>query len=361
MSDLIERLIRPEILDLASYHVQDNPCKVKLDAMENPHTLPSELVDKWLKILQSAPLNLYPDPKATVLSASLKKAMQVPESMDILLGNGSDELIQIILMSLAKPGAKVLSLDPSFVMFEMIAKFVGMKYIKVPLGQDFSLPTADILRIIAEQQPAVIFIANPNNPTGNLFERQAIENVIQAASGLVVVDEAYFSFTSERFMQDLLKYSDNLLVMRTVSKLGLAGLRLGMLAGNTKWIEQFNKVRLPYNINILTQLSVTFMLENKLVLDEQSAQIVQDRKSLFTNLEKLEGVKPYPSEANFILFKVLNKTADRIHTGLIKQGVLIKNMNSVRCLELKDCLRVSVGTKSENDIFLAALRAELEV
>jgi len=355
--DLIDKLVRPAILNLAPYHVPDTASAIKLDAMENPHSLPDEIIKAWLSNLASAKLNLYPDPKAQALSLELKDKMRMSDSLDLLLGNGSDELIQMILMTIAKPGAKVLSIDPTFVMYEMIAKFVGIEYIKVGLASDFGLDEDLLLKAIAKESPAVIFIANPNNPTGNLFKRQAIEKVIKAAPGLVVVDEAYFSFCKENFLPDLLKYPEKLLVMRTVSKLGLAGLRLGLLVGHHDWLKEFDKVRLPYNINVLTQLSGKFFLQHKEVLDKQASKIVQNREKLCTSLKAIPGIVPYPAEANFIMFKTPRGGAGEIHTRLIEQNILIKNLDNSANPRLQDCLRVSMGTEHENEIFIAALES----
>jgi len=356
MQDLINTLIRAEILGLSAYHVQDNKGQIKLDAMENPYSLPAGLVEKWLEVLRTARLNLYPDPAAKELNLKLKSTMQVPNGFELLLGNGSDELIQIMLLALAKPGAKVLSLEPTFVMYEMIARFCGLQYIKVELDSDLTINENILLQAVGKHKPEIIFIANPNNPSGNLFNREVLERVLQEAPGLVIIDEAYFSFTDESFMQDLEKYPDKLLIMRTVSKLGLAGLRLGLLAGHPDWIQEFNKVRLPYNINVLTQISAAFFLKHYAVFESQSQQIINERQSLFSQLDALEAITAYCSEANFILFKVPQGQADRIHTELINKGILIKNLNGSYNKKLKDCLRVTVGTEEENTIFLGALK-----
>ena len=257
MSDTIDKLVthwvRPEIRELSAYHVQPAAGLIKLDAMENPYTWPAELRAEWLALLRGTDVNRYPDPGARALSERLVEAMDVPAGMRVLLGNGSDELIQMIAMSLAGPSRSVLSVDPGFVMYRMIATFCGMRYVGVPLaGDDFGLDLPAVLQAMETYEPAVVFLAYPNNPTANLFDAGAVVEIIRAAPGLVVVDEAYAPFTDASFMPRLGEF-DNLVVMRTVSKMGLAGLRLGLLAGPAAWLDEFDKVRLPYNINVLTQ------------------------------------------------------------------------------------------------------------
>lgn len=349
-NDLILRLIRPEIRELKAYHVPDASGLIKLDAMENPYTWPEALKQEWLKFLHDVPINRYPDPTAQVLRAQLKDSLGVPNGMEVLLGNGSDELIQLILMGVARPGAVVLAPQPTFVMYQMIATFVGMQFVGVPLANDFALDLEAMRAAIKTHRPAVVFLAYPNNPTGNLFDAQAIETLLRESPGLVVVDEAYHAFAQQSFMDRLGKY-DNLLVMRTLSKQGLAGLRLGILAGDPAWLAEFDKLRLPYNINSLTQASAAFALRHKAVLDDQAARLRQERERLFKSLNALAGVQVWPSAANFILFRVTTP-APTVFEGLRQRGVLIKNLDGM----IPGCLRVTVGTPQENDAFLAALR-----
>jgi len=353
----IARLIRPEIRALKAYHVPDATGMVKLDAMENPYSWSPALRREWQDVLQSVALNRYPDPDARALRRRLRAALAVPDGMELLLGNGSDELIQIILMAVSKPGAVALAPTPTFVMYEMIATFTGMKFAGVPLAPDFSLDMPAMLEGIAAHRPAVVFLAYPNNPTGNLFARGDIERLLEKAPGLVVLDEAYHAFAGDSFMDRLGGY-DNLLVMRTLSKQGLAGLRLGVLAGPPAWLVEFNKVRLPYNTGILTQASAEFALAHLALLDEQAARICADREKLYRSLASLPGVHAWPSKTNFILFRTDRRDAGQVFEGLRARGVLIKNLNSAGGA-LKSCLRVTIGTPEENDLFLRALEAAL--
>ncbi len=358
MDGRVERWVRPEIRALNAYHVPDPGRLIKLDAMENPYTWPAYLRGEWLEMLQCVPMNRYPDPGAAELKAQMRQAFDIPAEMALLLGNGSDELIQLIAMAVQGPGRSVLAPEPSFSMYKMIATFVGMDYVGVPLrADDFSLDMAAMLAAIESHQPAVIFLAYPNNPTGNLFDEKDVEAILKAAQGIVVLDEAYTSFADGSFMSRLGEF-DNLLVMRTVSKMGLAGLRLGLLAGPAAWLGEFDKLRLPYNINVLTQASARLALTYVDIFEQQTAQIRKDREKLMQALVAMEGVEAFPSAANFILLRVPQGRAQSIFDGIKSRGVLIKNLDGASPL-LADCLRVTVGRPQENQLFLRALKASL--
>lgn len=351
-------LFRPEILAMSAYHVADASNYIKLDAMENPYCWPEDLQLAWLDHLKTCPLNRYPDPEAQALASVLRSSNDIPDSSALLLGNGSDEIIQILLMALT-PTASVLAPAPGFVMYRQIALSLGLRYHGVPLLADsFALDLPAMLQIIESEQPALIFLAYPNNPTGNLFDAEAIESILTASKGLVVVDEAYAPFTDASFVNRL-PHHDNLLVMRTVSKLGLAGLRLGFLAGPSSLIEQLNKVRLPYNINCLTQATASFALQHPQFLLEQTRNIRQQREAVMAQLQTMNGIRVYPSEANFILLKTQKKAADAVFSSLKRQGILIKNLSPQGGL-LADCLRVTIGKPEENQAFLTALAIALD-
>jgi histidinol-phosphate aminotransferase len=354
LSDKVTRLIRAEIRALKAYHVPDASGLIKLDAMENPYSWPEDVRRHWVEAVRKVDLNRYPDPGARGVKARLRDALKIPAGMELLLGNGSDELIQIICLALTTPSATVLAPTPTFVMYQMIATFTGMKFTGVPLGKNFALDEAAMLEAIERHEPAVIFLAHPNNPTGNLFDARVVERVIGAAPGLVVVDEAYHAFAQESFLGRLGEF-DNLLVMRTLSKQGLAGLRFGILAGAPPWLNEFDKVRLPYNLGSLAQTSAEFALTQGALLDAQAAQIRADREALFGELTAIPGIQVWPSRANFILFRVENKPATDVFQALLAAKVLIKNLDGT----IPGCLRVTVGTPSENSAFLAALKRAL--
>lgn len=351
----VKSLLKPEVLALSAYHVQDASGFIKLDAMENPYDWPEPMVSEWLMRLRQAKPNRYPDPEAGRLKSALKAANHVPEATGMILGNGSDELIQIILMALAGRNATVLAPEPTFVMYRQIALGLGLRFVGVNLrADDFSLDMEAMRAAIAEHQPAVIFLAYPNNPTGNAFATEDVVEVLRIAPNLVVIDEAYAPFADHSFMSRLPEF-DRLLVMRTLSKLGLAGLRLGFLAGHPAWIEQLDKLRLPYNINVLTQISVEFALSRHEILDAQVARIRQDRETLRAALQSLPGIEVYPSQANFLTFRLLNSGAQEVFEALRQAGILIKNLHPAGGL-LRECLRVTVGTPSENQKFIAVMR-----
>jgi len=352
---LASSLLRREILDLHAYHVPDSSGCIKLDAMENPYPVPQALCEEIAAAVAHAAINRYPDPNPAVLKESIRGVIGLPPGMEVLLGNGSDELIQLLAMAVNKPGAVLLSVEPSFVMYKMIATFTGMRYVGVPLAADFSLDLPATLASIKREQPALVFLAYPNNPTGNLFSADAVAQIIEASPGLVILDEAYYAFASDSFIPHLARYS-NLLVMRTFSKLGMAGLRLGFLAGSTAWLEQLEKLRLPYNVGVLPQLVAGKLLEHHEVLLQQAQQIKLDRAKLLQQLGEITAVQVYPSEANFLLFRVAKAT--EVFNGLKQRGVLIKNLNGGHPM-LIDCLRVTVGTPQENERFIAALTETL--
>jgi histidinol-phosphate aminotransferase len=350
-----EEVIRDEIRALKGYHVPDSTGMVKLDAMENPYRLPPELRSRLARLVEESALNRYPDPGANALKARLRPAFAVPDGMELLLGNGSDELIQLVALAGAKPGAAVLGVEPSFVMFRRIATFAGARYVGVDLREDYSLDVERLLGAIEQHRPGLVFIAYPNNPTGNLFDAGLIERVIEAAPGLVVVDEAYHAFAGTSFIPRLARHP-NLLVMRTLSKLGLAGIRLGALIGSGRWIGQLDKVRLPYNVSTLTQIVAGEVLQHDAVLTDQAAAIKLERSRLLRELQRAPGVTAFPSDANFILFRVSH--AERVFDGLKRRGVLIKSLHGSHRL-LANCLRVTVGTPDENTAFITALTQTL--
>jgi len=255
----------------------------------------------------------------------------------------------------------VLAPVPGFVMYAMSAQFAGLGFVGVPLRADFTLDREAMLAAMAEHQPAIIYLAYPNNPTGNLFDAADMEAIVRAAQGpvcqsLVVVDEAYQPFAQESWMPRLSEFG-NLLVMRTVSKLGLAGIRLGYMAGSPAWLAQFDKVRPPYNVNVLTEATALFALEHVDVLDDQAAQLRAERTKLAEALAAMPGVTVFPSAANFLLLRVPD--ASQAFDRLLARKVLIKNVSRMHAL-LANCLRVTVSTPEENAQFLEAFRASLQ-
>jgi histidinol-phosphate aminotransferase len=344
-----DKVIRPEIAAMHAYPVADATGLVKLDVMESPYGLPPALAEEVGRLVAGLALNRYPVPTAKRLRSLIREVMQVPAGCDVLLGNGSDECIQYITAAVAREGAVVMAPAPSFVMFSMHAFFFRLKFVGVPLRKDFSLDADAFLAAMEKEKPALVWIAYPNNPTGNAFPIADLERIIRAAPGLVVVDEAYQPFAGATFMPRLAEF-ENLVVMRTVSKMGMAGLRLGYVCGRPEWIAAFDKTRSPFNVNVVTEAVAIKLLENKQVLDEQCARIVAERERMRPLLERLPGVHVYPSAANFFLVRVAD--APRVFEGLRRQGVLVKQLHP----GLPQCLRITVGTPDENRILLSAMR-----
>jgi histidinol-phosphate aminotransferase len=344
--------VRDEIRALSAYPVAPAAGLVKLDAMENPYGLPPELAGELGRRLARVAVNRYPEPSPAGLKAVLREAMAIPGDVDLILGNGSDEILQIIATALARPGAAMLALEPSFVMYRMTATLAGMGYVGVPLAADFALDLPATLAAIGRHRPALTWIAYPNNPTGNLFPREAILAIVAASPGLVVVDEAYHAFSGGATLLGEAAAHPNLVVVRTVSKLGLAGLRLGLAAGRAEWLREFDKVRLPYNVNVLTAAAAEFLLANRAVLEAQAQRIVSDRGALEAGLDRIAGVRRFPSAANFVLARV--PIAAAAFEGLKARGILVRDLHGTHPL-LANCLRFTVGTPDENARLLAAL------
>ena len=358
---LTENLIRADVRALSAYHVPDASGMVKLDAMENPYTLPVSLQHELGKRLGTLALNRYPVPSYAALKAAICDKLGVPSGFDVILGNGSDELITVVSVACAKPGAKVLAPVPGFVMYAMSAQLAGLEFVGVPLRADLSLDLEAMLDAVRTHRPAITYLAYPNNPTGNLFDAEAMLSIIREVgdSGVVVVDEAYQPFADDSFMPRLPEFA-NLIVMRTVSKLGLAGIRLGYLSAAAPLLQEFDKVRPPYNVNVLTEATAGFMLEHSEVLDAQATRICADREQLATRMAALPGVTVFPSAANFILLRIDRPglSGTQVFDRLLERQVLVKNVGKMHVL-LQNCLRVTVSTPAENAQFLAALESSL--
>ncbi|HZE10884.1 MAG TPA: histidinol-phosphate transaminase [Burkholderiales bacterium] len=350
-----EKIIRDEVRAMKAYPVAQGDGLVKLDAMENPYGLPQALQREIAEAVSRIAINRYPDPAAPALVRRLRETMDIPAEFDVLLGNGSDEIIHIIVQSVARRGAVVLAPRPSFVMFSAYAGLAGLEYVGVLLRPDFTLDTQAFLEAVSRFRPAVVFIAYPNNPSGNLFDEASVARVVAAAPGLVVIDEAYHAFARKTFMTRLAEFP-NLIVMRTLSKLGLAGIRLGYAVGRPEWIREFDKVRSPYNVNSLTHAVAERILAHRDVLDAQAQSIVAERRRLDAELRKFSRVTVFASDANFILVRVPDAAA--VFAGMRRRGVLIKNLHTGVPL-LDGCVRLTIGTPEENHRCLAAFGESL--
>jgi len=358
LTQLIQTRIRQDIQSMHAYAVQDSVGMVKLDAMENPHRLPAALQAHLGQRLGALAFNRYPDSRVNDLRKALADYAQMPESFDIMLGNGSDELIALLALACDVSGASVLSPLPGFVMYAMSAQLQGLQFIGVPLTADFELDEAAMLAAIAEHKPAITYLAYPNNPTANLWDDAVIENIINAVGqqgGMVVMDEAYQPFASKSYINRITQHS-HVLLMRTLSKVGLAGVRLGYMMGPKALIAEIDKVRPPYNISVLNCECALFALENQDVFRAQALDLIAQRAMLLAALGKLPGMKCWHSDANMILVRVAD--GPKTFEGMKAQGVLVKNVSKMHSL-LANCLRLTVGTADENLLMLAALEKSL--
>lgn len=352
MSKGVAAWVRPEVLALKAYAVGHAAGMVKLDAMENPYRLPPALARELGERLAGAAINRYPDPAAEGVKARLRESMGIPDALPLVLGNGSDELIQLLSLALARPGAVALAPEPSFVMYRMSAAFAGLRFEGVPLRPDFTLDLTALLGRIAAVKPALVWLAYPNNPTGNLYPREAVLEVVRAAPGLVVVDEAYYPFSGGATLLDEVGRHPNLVLVRTVSKLGLAGLRLGVATGPADWMAELEKLRPPYNVNVLTAAAAEFLLGRGEVFEDQARRIVGTRSQLEAGLDALPGAIRFPSAANFVLVRVPDGPA--AFEALKSRGILVRTFHGSHPL-LDHCLRLTVGTPDENATLLRAL------
>lgn len=351
---LVQRWIRPDLQAIRAYHVEPPAGLIKLDSMENPYRWPAELRRAWLSRLNRVEINRYPDARAGALRAQARQAFAVPAALDILVGNGSDELLQLLCMAVSLPGRKALVPEPSFEMYGTIARLAGLEVIGVPLDPErFTVREEAMFDAVAREQPATVFLASPNNPTGILFPPEFIRALAERTEGVVVLDEAYCRFAGGSVMA---RFADleNVLFLQTLSKIGLAGLRVGLLFGHPDWLVQIDKVRMPYNVNALSQESAAFALEHIDLIQTQVERIRAERDRLFVKLTAIRGLQVWPSQSNFLLVRVA-AGGPAAFEFLREQGILVKNLHG-KHPTLHDCLRVTVGKPAENDMLSSALR-----
>ncbi|MBP7116491.1 MAG: histidinol-phosphate transaminase [Polaromonas sp.] len=362
ITQLIQSRIRQDIVSMHAYAIQDSKGLIKLDAMENPHRLSAQLQQQLGERLGKLALNRYPDGRVNDLRAALASYADMPAGYDIMLGNGSDELISLLALACDVPGASILAPLPGFVMYAMSAQLQGLKFVGVDLTAEFELDVPAMLDAIAEHKPAITYLAYPNNPSANLWDESAMAQIIAAAGangGLVVLDEAYQPFSSKTYLDTIRAKPDShqhVLLMRTLSKFGLAGVRMGYMLGPKALIAEIDKVRPPYNISVLNYECALFALEHTDVFARQAKELVAERAMLFQAFAKMPQVKAFKSEANMILLRVPD--AQITFDGLKARGVLVKNISKMHPL-LANCVRLTIGTAEENAILLDALQSSL--
>ena len=355
--------IRADVRAMHAYTVQAADGLLKMDAMENPFGLPPALQAALGQRLGALALNRYPGPRTEVLRDALARHAGMPEGWALILGNGSDELISLVALACARPGAQVLAPLPGFVMYGMSAQLQGLGFTGVALTPDFELDAAAMEAAIAQHRPAITYIAYPNNPTATLWDDTAVLRTIDAAGaqgGIVVIDEAYQPFASRTWLDRMRAEParhGHVLLMRTLSKFGLAGVRLGYLMGPAALVHEIDKVRPPYNVSVLNSEAALFALEHADVFAAQAAELRAGRDLLVAQLRALPGVlKVWDSEANMVLLRVPD--AARTFEGMKNRKVLVKNVSTMHPL-LAGCLRLTVGSAADNAQMLAALQASL--
>jgi histidinol-phosphate aminotransferase len=356
LSDRMSRYLRADVQGMHGYAVQPSAGFVKVDTMENPFRLPPALRQALGERLSEVALNRYPAERGDVLRAELARHAHMPAHCDIMLGNGSDELISLLTLAADVPGNVVLAPLPGFVMYEMSARLQGLKFVGVPLTPDFELDGPAMLAAVREHQPALLYIAYPNNPTANLWNDDVVDAIIEAAPGLVVIDEAYQPFAARDSLARLERH-EHVVLMRTMSKFGLAGVRIGYMMGRKGLIAELDKLRPPFNVSVLNCEAALFALEHVAEYAKQAETIRAEREKLYGAIAALPGVRAFPSQANMILARVPD--ARRVFEGMRARGVLIKNVSGLHPL-LANCIRITIGTPEENPQTLAALRGALE-
>ena len=366
LAERLQRTIRQDVQSMHAYAIQPSAGLVKLDAMENPFRLPPELQRALGERLAAVAINRYPGARQADLIAALAAHAQLPPGCKLMLGNGSDELIDLLSVACNAPASQtpdgraptVLAPLPGFVMYEMSAKLRGLRFVGVPLKPDFELDGPAMLDAIATHRPALTYIAYPNNPTANLWDDALIDRIVAAVGaqqGFVVFDEAYQPFASRSWMQRMADHP-HVLVLRTMSKFGLAGVRLGYLCGAAAAIDEIDKVRPPYNVSVLNAEAALFALEHAGEFARQAAVLRGERERLQAALRAMPGVTAFPSEANMILVRVPD--SKRAFEGLKARGVLVKHIAGLHPL-LANCLRLTVGTPDETTLLINALRESL--
>jgi histidinol-phosphate aminotransferase len=356
LPERMRRILRSDVQGMHAYAVQPSAGFVKVDTMENPFRLPADLRRALGERLAEVALNRYPAERNDVLREALARHARMPEGCALMLGNGSDELISLLTLAADVPGNTILAPLPGFVMYEMAARLQGLHFVGVPLTPDFELDGPAMLAAIREHAPAIVYIAYPNNPTANLWDDAIVDAVIEAAPGLVVIDEAYQPFAARDSLHRLARH-EHVLLMRTMSKFGLAGVRIGYLMGRAALIGEIDKLRPPFNVSVLNCEAALFALEHADEYARQATVIREERGSMARALAETPGVRPFASEANMILARVPD--AKRVFEGMRARGVLVKNVSGLHPL-LANCLRITIGTPEENPAVLAALRGALQ-
>lgn len=347
-------MISKRLGPLSPYKTETTPSRIKLSSNELAIDFPEEVRRRIAEEVSKIPFNRYPDPEARALREAIAQRFSIKEE-NILLGNGSDELIYYLSIGIGEFDRGIFYPTPTFSMYGISAQVLGRDRVEVPLREDFDIDITESLRVLREKRPSLAYFAYPNNPTGNCFSEDKIRRIREEGI-FIVVDEAYYHYSGKTFLDEALRRDDTV-VLRTLSKIGMAGLRVGFMVGKEEIVRELSKIRLPFNITFPSQVIATLMLtEFYHILEAEIKKVVEERQRVYEELLKLEGIKPYPSEANFILFKSLAMPAELLHKRMVEEGVLIRNFSYM----IPQCLRVSIGKPEENDAFLEAIHKVLK-
>jgi histidinol-phosphate aminotransferase len=351
------RLIKPEVLALEGYRVAIPPHTIKLNQNESPWDLPEAIKEASLERLRSSTWSRYPRQVPEKLHAELRKSLKLPVEIDILVGNGSNELIQTLLMATIERGAEVVIPVPTFTLYRLLATVLGAAVLEVELKEDLTFDTERILEVATHSSVKAVVLCRPNNPTGTAIPLGEVKRIASETNVLLLVDEAYHDFANDNVLRLLFDH-ENLVILRTFSKaLRVAGLRIGYMLGHAPLITQVGKTMLPFNVSIPTEEAALAILENKHHLQEGIQMIIEGREMLYQQLKEIKGIMPFPSQANFICFRT-KVPAPVLFDALLERGILVRNVSHYPMLS--DCLRVSVGTDDENRVFINVLKGIME-
>ena len=346
----INKWLRQDIKNIQAYKVAKSDNMLKMDAMESPFAIHTEIMDEYVAAIKKININRYPETSANDVKQTLRELMDIPDKLDLLLGNGSDEIIQILTLACNKD-ASIVSFEPSFVMYKMLAKFAGLKYHSIDLDKEFEIDIEKTLAVITKIKPQIIFIAYPNNPTGNDFNKDYIKKIATITDALVVIDEAYYAYCENSFLEELENF-ENMVLIRTISKIGFAGLRLGLLIGAKETIKQFNKLRLPYNISAINQASANILLKQKDIIKKNARIIINQREYMRKQLGLIQAIKVYPSSANFLLIETTQ--AQELFAFLQENLILIKDFSHTK--SMLNYLRITISKEEDNNKLLKYIK-----
>ena len=343
--------LREDLADLTPYHVAQPPHRVKADANESPFDLPPEIRQELIEAITQLKFNRYPDPSSDLLRTQLCQQLGVDKA-EIVVGNGSDELIGNFMLAFGKQEACVSFPTPTFSMFGILAQVARLKAVGLPLDDEFDLDPEVWNPHLDAHGINLVFLSYPNNPTGTNFSADVIREILSRPDTLVLLDEAYYEFSGHSLVAERERYP-NLVITRTFSKAyGLAGLRVGYVVAHPEVVDELNKVRLPYNLNRFSQLAATLLLKRPNRLAQHLQLIQSERERVFNALKMTDGIHPFPTDANFILFRT-DQPAAEVFQRLLDHGVLVRNLD--RPGPLQNCLRITIGRPEDNDMFLEGL------